>query len=141
MIKLRQTEEILVVLNLPGAQDADLNLASFLVPFACRLKAIYAKLTVAGTTLTSIYDVNKNGTTIYSGTKLTFATGTVDPVSYATLTADPTEFVKGDVISVDVDTAHSGTAAEGLVLLLVLQRGKASRAAATVTGGVGPEAE
>jgi hypothetical protein len=141
MIKLRQTEELLVTLNLPGPQTADLNLASFLVPFACRLKAIYAKLTVAGVTLTSIYDVNKNGTTIYSGTKLTFATTVADPVSYAALTADPTEFVKGDVISVDLDTAHSGTPAEGLVILLVLQRGKASRAAETVGGGVGPENE
>jgi hypothetical protein len=141
MIKLRQTEELLVTLNLPGAQAADLNLASFLVPFACRLKAIYAKLTVSGTTGTSVYDVNKNGTTIYSSTKLTFGTGSVDPVSYAALTADPTLFAKGDVISVDIDTAHSGTPAEGLVLQLVLQRGKASAPAATVTGGIGPEAE
>ncbi len=140
MIKIRQHEELLVTLNYPLAQAADANVASFLVPFACRLKAIYAKLTVAGTTLTSVYDVNKNGTTIYSGSKLEFATTAVDPVAYNALSADPTEFVKGDVLSLDCDTAHT-TPAEGLVVQLVLQRGKASRAAATATGGIGPENE
>lgn len=140
MIKIRQTEELLVRLDSPKAQTADLNVAQFLVPFACRLKAIYAKLRVAGTTATSIYDISKNGTTLYSGSKLEFATGTVDPVAYNAFTTDPTTFVKGDVIHVDVDTAHT-TPAEGLMLILILQRGKASQPAATETGGIGPENE
>ncbi len=140
MIKLRQHEEILVVLNNPALQAADLQVASFLVPFACRLKAFYAKLFIAGTTGTGTYDIHKNGTTIFSGSKIDFATTAVDPTAYNALSADPTTFVKGDVITVDVDAVHS-TPGEGFNLLLVLQRGKASAPAATTGGGVGPENE
>jgi len=141
MIKLRQTEELLIRLDNPKAQAADLNVAQFLVPFACRLKAVFAKLRVAGVTGTGTYDVNKNGTTVYSGSKIDFATTAVDPTAYNAFTTDPTTFVKGDVISVDVDAVHSGTAAEGFMLLLVLQRGKASQPASTEGGGIGPENE
>ena len=140
MIKLRQQEEILVQLDNPKLQAADLNVAQFVVPFACRLKGVLAKLTVAGTTGSMIVDVNKNGTTIFSAApKITFATTAQEP-TYAALTTDPTTFVKNDVISVDVDSVHS-TPGEGLSLLVVLQRGKASSAAATTLGGVGPENE
>lgn len=140
MIRSRNVEEFIVDLSVPGTQSAAANKATFLVPFACSLKAIYAKLGTAGITGTQTVDINKNGTTIWDSTpKLSFAT-TVAAAGYDAFATDPTTFAKGDIIGVDVDAVHSGTAAKDLNLLLVLKRG-GNNVGATQTDTIGADAE
>jgi len=127
-IKVRNLDEIVVKLQgQGGALAADANLDGFVVPFACKLKAIFARVLAAGTTGTMIVDVNKNGTTIFSGAaKLTWASASVSP-TYAAYTTDPADFVEGDRIGLDIDSVHT-TPAEGLIVELVLSRSKRSSA-------------
>lgn len=141
MIKLRNRSEFLIDLSVPGTQTATTNKRTFVVPFACQIKSIYALLGAAGTTGSQIVEIKKNGTTIFSNaTKLTFAT-TVAAATYGPLTADPTSLAKGDVLTVDVTQIHT-TPAVNLNLLIVLQRFRATGLVpATVTGGIGLDAE
>jgi hypothetical protein len=136
MIRLKNQNEIVVDLGVPATQSAAVNKQVFIAPFACQLKAIFAKLGSAGTTGSQIVDVNKNGTTIFSNaTKLTFATG-VQACTYGPQTANPTQFAKGDIISVDVDQIHT-TPAVNLALLLVLERvNSGAKVSATITDAI-----
>jgi hypothetical protein len=139
MIRLKNSSEFLVDLSVPGGQVATNGKRTFLIPFACTLKALYAKLGTAGTTGTQVNDIHKNGTSIFSGAvKVDFAT-TVTAATYGALTTDPTTFAKGDVITVDVDSVHS-TPGENLNLLLVFSR-KQSPPAAMETDTIGNDAE
>lgn len=52
-------------------------------------------------------------------TKLTFAAAITDDAA-AVINAAEDDLTTGDVIAVDIDTIHSGTAAKGLNLVLVL---------------------
>ena len=141
MIKIKNTGEFIVDFSVPGTQTAATNKKFFVLPFACILKAIYGKLGTAGTTGSQINDINKNGTTVFSAAaKQTFASTAVDP-TYSALSVDPTAFVKGDNVSIDVDSIHT-TAAVNLGVILVFQRLRGTgQVAATVTSGVGPENE
>lgn len=141
MLKLRNMQEIIVNLSVPGTQSAAADKACFVIPFACQIKAIFAKLGTAGVTGNQIVDVNKNNTTIFSGaTKLTFATG-VQAATYDGQTVNPTQFAKGDILSVDVDSIHT-TPAKNLALVVVLQRLKSGgRVGATQTDTFGLDAE
>lgn len=69
----------------------------------------------AGITGTMIVDVHKNGTTIMTTNKLDIET---TEKSTATAATQPdlttTAVVAGDILTFDVDTIHSGTAAKGL---------------------------
>lgn len=142
MIKIRNQAELVLDLGVPGTQSATADKQVFVVPFACQLKAIFAKLGTAGVTGSQIIDVNKNGVTIFSNaTKLTFATA-VQACTYGPFTADPTQFAKGDIITVDVDQIHT-TPAKNLALVLVLQRTNRAvgRVTATQTDSIGLDAE
>jgi hypothetical protein len=136
MIRLKNQNEILVDFGVPGTQSAAANKQVFVVPFACQLKAIYGKLGTAGTTGNQINDINKNGTTIFSNaTKLTFATG-VQAATYGPQTANPTQFAKGDILSLDVDSIHT-TPAVNLALVLVLERvNSGAKVSATITDDI-----
>lgn len=143
MIKLKNRSQFLVPLNVPGDQTAAVNKAAFLVPFACRLRAIYTALGTAGITGNQDVDINKNGTSILdSANKIRFATTVATPSAGSIdFTSDPITFAKGDVITVDVDAVHSGTAAKNLMINLVLERTTVSGPVATTTDGIGPENE
>jgi hypothetical protein len=136
MIRLKNQNEILVDFGVPGTQSAAANKQVFVVPFACQLKAIYGKLGTAGTTGSQVNDINKNGTTIFSGaTKLNFATG-VQAATYGPQTANPTQFAKGDILSLDVDSIHT-TPAVNLALVLVLERvNSGAKVSATITDDI-----
>lgn len=84
---------------------------------------VHAELATAGTTGTEVYDINKNGTTMLS-TKLSIDSGETGSDTAATAavidtTAD--DVATNDVISVDVDSIHSGTAGKGAVVTLEFQ--------------------
>ncbi len=140
-IKVKNLGELIVDLSVPGTQSAAAEKQCFVVPFACQLKAVYAKLGTAGTTGNQDVDIEKNGTSILSSTGgIRFATTAADP-NAITFTTDPPVFVKGDIITVDVDAVHT-TPAVNLALLLVLQRKRSTGpVGATITGGIGLDAE
>lgn len=143
MIRHKNIEEFLVDLSIPGTQAAatlQIGRRTFLVPFACQIKSIYAKLGTAGVTGNQDYDILKNGTTILSSTGgVRFATTAVDP-NAITLTADPTSFVKGDVITVTAGAPQT-TPAVNFNLLLTLRRRNNVPASGTVVTGIGTDAE
>ena len=108
------------------------------MPYAGRIKAIYAVLGTAGTTNTQTTDILKNGTTIASsGTVLSFATTSTTP-TYATLVSSNLPIVaKGDVLQA-VNTAIHTTPAIDCAIAVVIQRFKvADPVGATETGTYG----
>lgn len=127
MIRARNLGELIIDLSVPGAQAVNANAKTFVVPFACQLKAVYAKLGTAGTTGTQTTDLMKNGTSFVSaGHLLSFATG-VQACTYGNgnLTADPLTFAKGDIIEVNTSAIHT-TPAKDLAILIVLERARAA---------------
>lgn len=137
-IKVKNLDELVVDLSIPGTQTAANSQKCFVVPFGCVLKAVYAKLGTAGTTNNQDVDINKNGTTILSSTGgIRFAT-TSTAATAATYTTDPPVFAKGDIITVDIDAVHS-TPAVNLALTLVLSRRLSNNA--VQNGGYGQDAE
>jgi len=115
---------------------------TYLVPYDCVLKALFARVRTAGVTGTMSIDVQKNGTTIFSTTsRIDFASGSTTP-TYGTLSANPTKFTKGDIITTNVISIHSGSAAVDTAIQMVLQKPRASGIVAQmVTDTVGVEAE
>lgn len=146
MIKLKNQGELLVdTLSVPGTQTTSAVAKTvYIVPFACQLKSLFARLGTAGITGSQNVDIKKNGTSIFAAGGIAFATTAVIP-TYGALTAGnkpAVQFAKGDVIGVYVTTIHSGTAAIDLALSLVLQRLKGTGpVAAMLTDTIGPEAE
>lgn len=139
-IKLKNTGEFLVALSAPGAASVGAKF-SFLVPFACQLKAVFGKVRTAGVTGTQNSDIQKNGVSIFSGAgKVDFASGAT-AAAYGPLSANPTQFVKGDIITLNI-TAINTTPAVDTSILLVLQRLRGTGpVGAMVTDSVGAEAE
>ena len=149
MIKLKNVDEYVVEMKKPGSLAAATDIANAVVPFASTLKAIFVRVGAAGTkpgdaNTNVAVDVNKNGTTILTTSKVTFDGSSVAPSSYGAFATNPPTFAKGDVISFDIDSVFNGTGPtqpKNLSVLLVLQRGRGSKVAAVETDTVGPEAE
>ena len=76
----------------------------------------------AGVTGTMVVDVHLNGTTIMDTNKLDIETGEKDTT---TATTQPdlstTGITKGDILTFDIDTNHSGTAAKGLKVMVAIR--------------------
>lgn len=120
-IKKRNLDEQHLVLRVAGPASADANLDFGFAEFDYHVKNVYSEVVAAGVTGSTVADVHKNGTTIFSaGGKITYTTGTT-PDSYSALTAGMETGNKGDKFSLDVDTAHT-TPAEGLLVHIVLTR-------------------
>jgi hypothetical protein len=122
MIKLQDKDDFEVNISVVGTQATGRKFI-FLMPFAGWLKAVYLKLGTKGITGTQTVDINIGGSSIFASGGITF-TAVADVNAYAALTADPTSFAKGDVVSLDVDAIHSGTAAEDMSAILVFTRTK-----------------
>lgn len=139
MIKLRNQEEFIVNLTIAGTQTTTTtgtgNRATSLpMPYAGRIKAIYAKLGTAGTTNTQTTDVLINGTTIAaSGTALSFATTATAP-TYATPTTQPPTVAKGDILTA-VNTAIHTTPAVDCAIVVVIQKATASDSVSAMQTG------
>jgi hypothetical protein len=84
---------------------------------------LMANNSIAGITSTMVVDIHKNGTTIMATNKLDIETTektTEDAITQPDLTV--TTVAAGDIITIDIDAVHSGTAAKGLsVTMSVLQ--------------------
>jgi hypothetical protein len=129
MIKTRNQGELIAQITINGTQSAAAGNSgtteSFVVPFACRLKAIIARLGVAGVTGSQTTDLLKNGATMLaSGTLLSYATGSQVPTYASNFLTNPPTFAKGDVLQLK-NTAVQTTAAIDQTVLLVLERARA----------------
>jgi hypothetical protein len=109
-----------MVLKSPGTQTAAVGKDWDFVLKDGKIVNVYAILRTAGITGTQIVDLNKNGTTVFgAGTvKISFAT-TVPTATYDPLAS--LNVAKGDKISIDVDSIHSGTAAVELTVIVDIE--------------------
>jgi hypothetical protein len=85
-----------------------------------KLVSVHAEVQTAGTTGTLTIDINKNGTSMLS-TKLTVDSGETGSDTAATAAVIDTgqdDVSTYDVITVDIDSIHSGTASIGLTVTL-----------------------
>ena len=98
-------------------------------PFACTIiqddtekQWFSAWNATAGTTGTMVVDIHKAGTTIMTTNKLdieTTETSTRTAATQPDLTT--TTLAAGDLITIDVDAVHSGTAAKGLTVRMTVR--------------------
>ena len=86
------------------------------MPFAGKISAVTAAVTTAPAGSTAIFDLNKNGTTMYTtqANRPTIAAGS-DSVTAPNL-PDVLTWAAGDRLSVEVDQIGSGTAGTNLTL-------------------------
>jgi hypothetical protein len=125
----------------PGTLTTSSLCGIYVVPFACQLKGVLARLGTAGGTQATIVDIQKNGSSIFSGaTKVNFAASSQTP-TYGALSVNPTTFVKGDILKIAVTQVGSTPGPADLALGINLQRLRGSFVSAMVIDGVGPEAE
>ena len=123
MIRLNERNEF----EVPDAGSAGTLTTSticdcFVAPFPCLLKGVLGRLGTAGGTQATIVDIQKNGSSIFSGaTKVNFAASSQTP-TYGALTANPTQFVKGDIVKVVITQVGSTPAPVDLGLALNFAR-------------------
>jgi len=123
-IRTKNIGEQIIEFVVPALQAADTNLAIAFADFDGFIKNIYAELITAGITGNQKVDIHKNGVTIFGGaTKINFAT-TSKTATYDTVTDVLAQIVKGDLLSLDVDSIHSGTAGDGLLVQMRIVRGR-----------------
>lgn len=91
---------------------------NIVVPYDGTITSVHGYVDTAGTTGTTVVDVNLNGTTIMTTDKIDIETGETTSETATTQPALTTTAVTaGDILSVDVD-AISTTAPKGLVVVL-----------------------
>ncbi len=150
MLKLKNIEDYVVVLKKPGALAVATDVDCCVIPFNSTLRAIYSRTGTAGVngaggSADVLIDLKKNGTSLMS-TKVTFgfSSPSRDPSNNGVFSTDPPTFVKGDVISMDINQVFGGTSPTqptNLAITLVLQRGRGSKVGSVIKGGVGPDVE
>ena len=119
-IAVRNLDEAWVTFFVPGTQTASNVKAMEIVPFDGFITNVHAELVTAGVTGSQVVDLNKNGTTIFAAAaKITF-TAAAAVNAYSALTSRAVS--KGDKISLDVDSIHSGTAAVGLLVHMQISK-------------------
>lgn len=92
---------------------------TFRIAKAVNVTAVRASLSTSSSSGNPAFDVNKNGTTIFS-TPLTIDSGEKTSATAATasaLTSSPTAFAEDDEVTIDIDTA--GTGAMGAKITLI----------------------
>ena len=85
------------------------------MPFAGKISAVTAAVTTAPVGATAIFDLHKNGTTMYTtqGNRPTIAAGAT---SVTATNPDVLTWAAGDRLTVEVDQIGSGTAGANLTL-------------------------
>ncbi len=106
-----------VVGNLAAATLRDWD---FVETGGLQIKNIWAEVATAGVTGSTVVDVNLNGSTIFAAAgKITFGAAAA-PSSYSAVLPAAVNVRKGDKLSIDVDSVHSGTAPVGLTVHIQL---------------------
>lgn len=143
-IKIRNLGDFTILLSVPGSAtttSATVNGSTACggpAPFAGIVSAIYALYGKAGSgTTNATVDLLQNETTmVTSGALLTFASGaTIPTYNTANLKANPPTVAAGDIFSLAVNSVHSTTVAQDLVVAVVIQRLPGTGPAAAVQTG------
>jgi hypothetical protein len=93
--------------------------AIFRVPFACTIKAMTIAVDATSAGSSQIFDVNKNGTTLFT-TQANRPTVAAAAVSASVALPDVKTLALGDVITVDCDQVGSGTAGTGFTIAIAV---------------------
>lgn len=129
-IRIKNLHNYILDLVYPGTVATGSNKAVAVAPFAGKISNVFATMSDPGTGATSaVFDVNKNGTTIFSAaTKITVA-ATTGVQSYSALTSEPTNVAAGDIFTLDCDTkSTTGTNACVSIVITRTNMGSVSTA-------------
>lgn len=130
-IKKSGLDEQWITLTGRGAAAADANIDADFAQFDFVIGNVYAEVAAAGVTGSMVVDVNIDGTTIFSSSgKITF-TSAATANAYDSLATSSGS--KGARFSLDIDSIHSGTAAEGLVVHIQLLKARRGTSGKTAT--------
>lgn len=121
MIRTRNLQHVILDLSVPGAITASAGQRSAMVPFAGFISNIKAKALTG--TLATTFDIDKNGTSIF--TTNPYVTGTVF-TSGGALTTDPPQVAAGDILSLDVDDIGAGAPTYLSVLITISKQNPAA---------------
>ena len=91
--------------------------AIFRVPFACKIKAISIAVDIAPTGASAIFDIHKNGTTLFT-TQANRPTVAAAAVSASVALPDVTTLAAGDVLTIDCDQVGSSVASTGFTIAI-----------------------
>ena len=105
------------MLSRDAANSAAANKLRFRVPFACKIRAVTVATDIAPTGASLIFDVNKNGTTLFT-TQANRPTIAASAVSAAVTLPNVTTLAAGDVITVDCDQVGSSVASTGFTIAI-----------------------
>ena len=105
------------VLSRDAANSAANDKLRFRVPFACTIRAMTVATDVAPTGASLIFDVNKNGTTLFT-TQANRPTIVASGVSASVALPNVTTLALGDVITVDCDQVGSSVASTGFTIAI-----------------------
>ena len=105
------------MLSRDAANSAAANKLRFRVPFACVIKAVTVATDVAPTGASLIFDINKNGTTLFT-TQANRPTIAAAGVSASVTLPNVTTLAAGDVITVDCDQVGSTVASTGFTIAI-----------------------
>lgn len=121
---LGNTNDIYMFID--GYLSAQQNVFSFVVPRDSEIESVYMHCRDTGTSSSTIIDVNRNGTTIFTtqSNRPTLAYDDSDKVASAV--PDITALSEGDVLSVDIDQAAAD--AEGLNVVVRISNASQSLA-------------
>ena len=101
-----------------GALAVVTDVTKFVVPYAGTIQIVYITEEDNGSANSTIVDVHKNGTTIFTtqGNRPTIAHDDADNV--ASGTPDVTSVAAGDVLTVDIDAIATGASGLGVVIAM-----------------------
>ena len=92
----------------------------FTAPFDMTIKEIQVAVATAPTGASAIFDINNNGTTIYT-TQENRPTLIAEAASVTAVLPDEVEVVKGDLITLDIDQVGSTETGETLMVTILCE--------------------
>jgi len=104
-------------LSRDAANSVAANKLRFRVPFACKIRAVTVATDIAPTGASLIFDVNNNGTTLFT-TQANRPTIVAGAVSASVALPNVTTLALGDVITVDCDQIGSSVASTGFTIAI-----------------------
>lgn len=104
-------------LSRDAANSVAANKLRFRVPFACKIRAVTVATDIAPTGASLIFDVNNNGTTLFT-TQANRPTIAAGAVSASVALPNVTTLALGDVITVDCDQVGSSVASTGFTIAI-----------------------
>ena len=112
------TQEMVLIYTVPDALAVSSGIVKFMLPIAVTIVSCRALVGTAPVGASAIFDVHKDGTTIYTtqGNRPTITTGNTDSGSWSA--PDVTAFSANSYFTIDIDQIGSTTAGANLTLMI-----------------------